>query len=98
MYYWCIRVRRRCRVLLWWRVLPANQPFFEWAMLDSNQRLPPCKGGEMLCQRFLEFAKSPQISHIFHVEIFSTFQDIHLGCYTVAAQRVLQAEKDKVQR
>src|SRR5215217_1361282 len=63
------------------------QVLLEWAMLDSNQRPPPCKGGMTLCRRFPEFAKSlhPANRHILVLTFFLIFQDIGLGCCTVAA-------------
>ena len=40
--------------------IPQNAGFNEWSRWDSNPRPPPCKGGAMVCQRFLELAEFPQ--------------------------------------
>ena len=50
--------RERVRDLL----LPStfylqNEIFWEWAMLGSNQRPLPCKGGKILCRTFQQCAK-----------------------------------------
>jgi len=39
-----------------------NTTFLRWAMLDSNQRPPPCKRSAIVCRRLLEFSKYLQIS------------------------------------
>ncbi len=41
------RAGKRAQPSLLCGVLPANAAFSRWAMLDSNQRPPPCKGGAL---------------------------------------------------
>jgi len=39
-----------------------NTGFSKWAMLDSNQRLPPCKGGKGYCRGLPRVAKPAYLS------------------------------------
>src|SRR5215213_1489070 len=44
------------------QVLPANRGKRKWTRRDSNSWPPPCEGGELVFQRFLEIAKCLQIT------------------------------------
>src|SRR5215218_1440013 len=44
--YWCIKGRNSSRFVLTSQLFTCKSGFFKWAMLDSNQRPPPCKGGK----------------------------------------------------
>ena len=56
------RLQRVLEDTLQFHVLPANLHNFEWSRWDSNPRPPPCKGGSMVCWRFLWLTKCLQIS------------------------------------
>jgi hypothetical protein len=44
--------------------MPESSDFLKWAMLDSNQRPPPCKGELVLSQSFAVVQISLQTSYL----------------------------------
>ena len=57
---WCQRGPGVIWPFLILHVIPAKRYFYEWPMLDSNQRPPPSKGGVRVPLLFAVIQKYPQ--------------------------------------